>query len=438
MAITSIVVLFAVSACVAQEYTLPTSISLPTVTVTPIVIAAVPTVTMTPIDMAALPTVETPNVVILDAPTVFSTATPITLSRALTNGAPFPSVFVKVPLPGIVAPMVAVVVTLAPTIESASIVPVVITTAPPSTAIEAAPTLIAAAPTAIVSSQMAGSVGAIAAPVESVGANLDGSRSLLRDLPTFAQFDTPQVRVIAERGRALGVRGQVFTTVGDSNSVSGDFMRPLVLENYCEWGTYSPLQEAVRYFSVPTDGISRSSFTHESIAVQMGFNSAAARDPFWATDPRCEGGETPVVCELRVVQPAIIIFMLGGKDVSRMSLATYQANMAALVDDASARGTIPVLTTFVVLPGRDVYDESLAFNLALVDIARSRGIPLINLWAAAENLPGNGIAADGTHLRTQPGRFCDFDGGEQRYGGTLRNLLTLNALDLLRRGVLAR
>ncbi|MCK6579649.1 MAG: hypothetical protein L6Q98_16265 [Anaerolineae bacterium] len=59
------------------------------------------------------------------------------------------------------------------------------------------------------------------------------------------------------------------------------------------------------------------------------------------------------------------------------------------------------------------------------------GNGLIHL-RAARPLPDSGIASDGSHLHTQPGRFCDFDGGERRYGGTLRNLLTLQALDLLR------
>jgi len=85
-----------------------------------------------------------------------------------------------------------------------------------------------------------------------------------------------------------------------------------------------------------------------------------------------------------------------------------------------------------------VYARSLEFNMALLDIADAEQIPLINLWAAARMLPGEGIGPDGTHLKAEVGSFCAFDGGQHRLGGTLRNLLTLQALDALRVGVLTQ
>ncbi|MCK6579652.1 MAG: hypothetical protein L6Q98_16280 [Anaerolineae bacterium] len=281
------------------------------------------------------------------------------------------------------------------------------------------PFIVAAAPTA--------------QPVEAAALPpLDAAELALFGVPLLWQFDTPQVRAIIERGRALGNNPRGFTTVGDSNSLSGDFLRPLILENYCAWGSYGYLQQTVDYFNTPPLSGGESAFTHQSAAVQMGFNSAAALDPLWATDARCESGETPLTCELRTTRPAAVILMLGGRDVIAMSQTAYRENINRILDETLARGVIPVLTTFVVLPGRDAYDSSLAFNETLVDLAGERGTPLIHLWAAARPLPDSGIASDGSHLRTQPGRFCDFDGGERRYGGTLRNLLTLQALDLLR------
>ena len=98
-----------------------------------------------------------------------------------------------------------------------------------------------------------------------------------------------------------------------------------------------------------------------------------------------------------------------------------------------------VLTTFVVLPDRgEIYERSLEFNMMLLDIARDEQIPLINLWAAAQTLPDDGIGPDHTHLKAQVGSLCSFDGAQQQFGGTLRNLLTLQALDQLRQNVLSR
>jgi len=58
------------------------------------------------------------------------------------------------------------------------------------------------------------------------------------------------------------------------------------------------------------------------------------------------------------------------------------------------------------------------------------------LWAAAEVLPDHGIGPDRNHLKARVGAYCDFSGAERELGGTLRNLLTLQMLDALRREVL--
>jgi hypothetical protein len=105
--------------------------------------------------------------------------------------------------------------------------------------------------------------------------------------------------------------------------------------------------------------------------------------------------------------------------------------MEELVTTSIEQGVIPVLSTIVFLPERDVYPLSLQFNMTIMDIAEEYQIPLINLWAAVQSLPDVGIGPDRSHLRAQVGRFCTFDGTEQELGGTLRNLLNLQALDQL-------
>jgi hypothetical protein len=189
----------------------------------------------------------------------------------------------------------------------------------------------------------------------------------------------------------------------------------------------------VGYFSLALN-----SFTHHSIAARKGFNSTAVLDPFWATASACASGESPLMCEYRTVQPSVAVIMLGGIDINDMTTANYSLNMRAIVQMSIPRGVIPVLTTFVVLPERDVYERSLEFNMMLLDIAEQEQIPLINLWAAAQALPDSGIGPDRTHLKAQVGSFCSFDGAQDRLGGTLRNLLTLQALEQLRLSVLTR
>lgn len=261
----------------------------------------------------------------------------------------------------------------------------------------------------------------------------------LRETPIFLNMASERVRRIFEQGQRVGNRADVFTTIGDSNTTNGDFLQPIGLDAdaYCRWGNYADLRQTVDYFSVAPSQASSNSFTHHSVTAQMGFNSASVLDPFWADSATCSPGESPLTCEYRSLRPSIAIIMLGGIDVVEMTTAEYQANLRSIVASSIQQGVIPVLTTFVVLPERgDPYTRSLEFNMALLDLAADEQIPLINLWVAAQTLPDFGIGPDRTHLKAEVGSFCAFDGAQARLGGTLRNLLTLQALDALRLSVL--
>lgn len=263
----------------------------------------------------------------------------------------------------------------------------------------------------------------------------------LRETPIFLNLASERVREIFEYGRSIGNRPNVFTTIGDSNTTNGDFLQPIGMDAdaYCTWGEYASLRGTVDYFSVAPSEASSNSFTHHSVAAQKGFNSAAVLDPFWASSAVCSPGESPLTCEYRSVRPSVAVLMIGGIDVAEITTAEYSANLRSIVANSIQQGVIPVLTTFVVLPERgEVYERSLEFNMTLLDLATDEQIPLINLWAAAQTLPDFGIGPDHTHLKAEVGSFCSFDGAQQRLGGTLRNLLTLQALDALRRDVLTR
>jgi hypothetical protein len=260
----------------------------------------------------------------------------------------------------------------------------------------------------------------------------------LRDMPIFLNMDTPEVEAIAAAGRGRGNHADVFTTVGDSNTTNGDFLRPIGLSNNdCELGDYEYLQETIDFFSTPPTEDNANSFTRDSIAADRGFSTYSALDPFWA-EAVCEANESPIACEYRVVQPSVSLIMLGQIDINYAGtdVESYRANMEEIVTTTMEHGVIPVLSTIVFLPERDVYDLSLQFNMVILDLAETYQIPLINLWGAVQSLPNVGIGPDRSHLRAQVGRFCSFDGAERELGGTLRNLLNLQALDMLRQNVL--
>ncbi|HVU10280.1 MAG TPA: SGNH/GDSL hydrolase family protein, partial [Phototrophicaceae bacterium] len=262
----------------------------------------------------------------------------------------------------------------------------------------------------------------------------------LRETPIFQNLVNERLQAIFETGQGDGNRANVFTTVGDSNTVNGDFMQPIGMgaDTYCTWGSYNYLHATVDYFSAPPTSTDSNSFVHHSIAAGRGFSTASVLDPLWANDAICGSDNSPLTCEIEQVRPSVAVIMLGNIDVSDMGTADYDANMRLLVRTLIQNGVIPVLTTFVVVPDRDVYERSLEFNMTLLDIAQQEQIPLINLWAAAQTLPQDGIGPDGTHLKAVVGSFCSFDGAQMQDGGTLRNLLTLQALDQLRQNVLTK
>jgi hypothetical protein len=290
------------------------------------------------------------------------------------------------------------------------------------------------APTA---SPLPATAAASAVPTAALG-DIPAMEQRLMDTPAFVNFAPERERAIFALGQSLGNRANVFTTIGDSNTTNGDFLQPMGMgaDVYCDWGSYGELRDTVAFFSVPPDDEARNSFTHRSLAAAKGFTSAAALDPFWVPDATCAADESPVACEYRRIQPSVAIIMLGNIDVSSLTPSAYDANMRRIVGFLLQRGVIPVLTTFVVVPERAQYERSLEMNMALLDIADAEPVPLINLWAAAQALPDHGIGPDRTHLKAEIGSFCSFSGAQTWYGGTLRNLLTLQALDMLRRGVL--
>jgi hypothetical protein len=260
----------------------------------------------------------------------------------------------------------------------------------------------------------------------------------LRETPILYNMSTDTVREIFERGQTTHIRADVFTKIGDSNTSSGDYLRPVGMADgvYCTLGAYTYLQATIDHFSTsPREGVPNS-FDTVGFAARDGLSMAGVLDPFWATAPDCLGGESPLLCDYRMNSPAIALIMLGRGDVVYDDPDLYRTSTIAMVEASIQEGVIPVLTTFVLLPDDPYWAGTLTYDNILIDIAKDYEIPLINLWLAVQTLPQYGIGPDLSHLAHAVGEFCNFTGAEMVYGGTLRNLLSLQALDEIRRQVM--
>lgn len=260
----------------------------------------------------------------------------------------------------------------------------------------------------------------------------------LMSTPILLNMDTDIVAEIYATGQTMGNQAGVFTRVGDSDTTTGGYLRPIGMNDgeFCELGAYGYLQETIDFYGESPLPNVPNSFDTTSLAAINGLTTVGVFDPFWADADLCESGEAPLNCEYRMVRPSVAVMMLGRMDVAYYEVDFYRENVRQLIEESMAQGVIPILTTFVVLPDNPVYENSLTFNTVLVDMAMAYDVPLINLWRAVQNLPRYGIGADFTHLSQAVGEFCTFTGSELQLGGTLRNLLTLQALDAIRRGVM--
>ncbi|MCS6835732.1 MAG: GDSL-type esterase/lipase family protein [Anaerolineae bacterium] len=211
------------------------------------------------------------------------------------------------------------------------------------------------------------------------------------------------------------------TKIGDSNSVSPAYLTPIARQAY-DLGPYDVLSAAVEFFG-PSMG-------EPSIAAQVGFNSAAAFDPFWVNNRACRPNEAPLDCELRLSQASIALVMFGINDTQVFNRADYENQMRAVIETILQARALPVLIAFSSTPSFAQRRQVIHFNLISARLAREYDVPFINFWAAAQGLNNAGMSSDGIHLASNL-RFV-LGGPEARLGMTLHNLLVLTTLAELR------
>ena len=232
-----------------------------------------------------------------------------------------------------------------------------------------------------------------------------------------------QVQAIYERGRILGVDAHVVSKIGDCLTDNAHFLTPFSRSQY-NLGRYPFLQGVVRQFGA--------SLGYDSLAAHDGLVTSAVLDPLFADPMACLPGETPLRCEYRVRNPSVAIIMFGAQDLLYTPAAQFDRNLRRIVHETIQAGIIPILSTFPVHVGH--LDTSRQFNQIVVQVALDYDVPLINLWLSLEALPDRGLD-DGRHLSDPLTSGGDLTGDNLRRGFPLRNLLTLQALDAVWRGV---
>ena len=99
-----------------------------------------------------------------------------------------------------------------------------------------------------------------------------------------------QVRQIFEQGQSLGNRSDVFSKVGDSISVSSNWLHPIGQGIY-NLGDFQFLQGAIDYFSRTAARDGQNSFDVNSVATGVGWSTDAILSPYYADPAQCASGE---------------------------------------------------------------------------------------------------------------------------------------------------
>jgi hypothetical protein len=183
--------------------------------------------------------------------------------------------------------------------------------------------------------------------------------------------------------------------------------------------------------------------------VHFGGGDAAGTDPFrrvskaawpgWSVANVLAGGtQSPLEAELRALDPRFALVMFGTNDIERGDLPDFGRRMWRLLDRLAEGGVIPIVSTIPPRSDRPRVGADVArYNAVIRGLAQGRRVPLINLNRALSYLPGDGLTRDGVHLdtfrREKHLAGCDFTEAALKFGYNTRNLLSLAALEGVRR-----
>jgi hypothetical protein len=259
---------------------------------------------------------------------------------------------------------------------------------------------------------------------------------VVEDYPILPEL-TDYAKVIYEAGLEANNNPRVFSKVGDCMTATYKyFLGPFGDGNYNLGEDYAYLEDVIQYFDVParSEGFEQNSFNNPGLATASGFNTASVLDSLWADPNWCEANESPLGCEYRLSQPIFSMIMFGTNDVMFFEADLFDYYMRTIILETINNGTVPVLYTIPTRP--EFPEKTYQFNQVIIKLAQDYDLPLVNLWAAIQDLPFNGVdQVEPIHLSIpedeQTGDFTK----NLDYGYTVRNLITLQTLDILLAGL---
>jgi hypothetical protein len=246
-----------------------------------------------------------------------------------------------------------------------------------------------------------------------IGPDAGSEPSRAARYPSF-ETQSPITAFVAGRIREIAANGetdsQSVAKVGDSITVSNQFFHCFANSS----DSVSPeIDRTVEQFS---------GFDRTSLAAGVG----------WSSVMTLSGSPSPLQQEIDAVAPSVAVVMYGTNDAEGGNLDAYGGNLLSIVDTLIASGVVPIVST---IPPREynANDARVPFYNAMARaVAQARQVPLVDLHRELLPLPGYGLGGDGLHPRGVGGG-CDFSATGMQAGYNVRNRVTIEAVDRVRR-----
>lgn len=241
---------------------------------------------------------------------------------------------------------------------------------------------------------------------------------------------TPNVatNLRAIRASSASPNDAVFMKVGASGTVNSNFLDCFASVDVN--GGNAALQPTVTYFR-QTDLDGATSWDRDTLAAVVG------RTASWAQS----GSPSPIAQEVAAINPRFALVNYGTNDMQQgvtheSALWPFWDNMWTLVTGLMADGIVPIVTG--LNPRSDSIEAAYwvpSYNEATRAMAQALQLPYLDLYNAVVDLDDMGLVGDGIHGNAAPGGACAFDAAGLAYNYNVRNLLTLQLIDVTRRVV---
>lgn len=245
---------------------------------------------------------------------------------------------------------------------------------------------------------------------------------------------SPLTAHVVERLRAVVARGSgrtdVFSKIGDSITVNAGFLGCFANPGTYDLADHAALQPTVDFFSKTAADPLHSSWDRLSLSAHVGWTSLAALGSSL-------GG--PLTSELHVARPGFAIVMFGTNETFPATFPIYERNLRRVVETILDEGTVPILSSIPHRRDNPNLDDLVPeMNTVVRMIAESEQVPFLDYGATVADLPGFGLTKDGVHPESKGGGACRLTSEGLEGGINQRNLITLEALDRMRRFVIER